>query len=94
MKRDIYKFLAGAAMAGSFGHAAYAVATARGDISVPIWRGREWGVGNMLIEAAVYAAVGVGLAYLGWRPESGPVSQGDEATEFVVERPAVAAVQP
>jgi len=45
------------------------MATARGTISVPIWRGREWGVGKMLIEAVIYGAISVGLGYLGWRSE-------------------------
>jgi hypothetical protein len=69
MKRDVFKFLCGAAAAGSLGHVGYAVATARGTISVPIFRGREWGVGKMLIEAGVYGAISVALGYLGWRSE-------------------------
>ncbi len=69
MNRDIFKFLCGVAAAASFGHVGYAVATARGTISVPIWRGREWGVGKMLIEAVIYGAISVGLGYLGWRSE-------------------------
>lgn len=73
MKRDIFKFLSGVAAAASFGHIAAAIATARGMISVPIWRGREWGIGKMLTEAVVYGAIGAGLGYLGWRPESRPV---------------------
>lgn len=67
MIRDIFKFLAGMAAAASFGHIAYAVAALRGVISIPVWRGREWGVGKLLIEAVVYAMVGAGLGYLGWR---------------------------
>ena len=69
MNRDIFKFLCGVAAAASFGHVGYAAATARGTISVPIWRGREWGVGKMLIEAVIYGAISVGLGYLGWRSE-------------------------
>jgi hypothetical protein len=69
MKRDIFKFLCGVMAAASFGHVGYAVAITRGTISVPIWRGREWGVGKMLAEAVVWGALSVGLGYLGWRPE-------------------------
>jgi NhaP-type Na+/H+ or K+/H+ antiporter len=74
MKRDILKFLSGVAAAFTFVHVAYAVATARGTISAPIWRGREWGVGKMLIEAVVYGSIGTALGYLAWRPESRPPS--------------------
>lgn len=69
MRRDVWKFLCGAAAAATYGHVIYAVWTAKGKISVPIWKGREWGVGKMLAEAAVYAVAAVGLGYLGWRPE-------------------------
>lgn len=79
MKRDIFKFLSGVAAAASVGHIAAALATWRGMISVPIWRGREWGIGKMLTEAAVYGAIGAGLGYLGWRPESNPVLQAEPA---------------
>ena len=75
MKRDILKFLSGVAAAFTFVHVAYAVATARGTISVPIWRGRQWGVGKMLIEAVAYGSIGAGLGYLAWRPESRPLSR-------------------
>ena len=74
VKRDILKFLSGVAAAFTFVHVAYAVATARGTISVPIWRGREWGIGKMLIEAVVYGSIGTALGYLAWRPESRPPS--------------------
>lgn len=74
MNRDILKFLSGVAAAFTFVHVAYAAATARGTISVPIWRGREWGIGKMLIEAVVYGLIGAGLGYLAWRPESRPLS--------------------
>ena len=74
VKRDILKFFSGVAAAFTFVHVAYAVATARGTISVPVWRGREWGVGKMLIEAVVYGAIGAGLGYLAWRPASRPLS--------------------
>jgi hypothetical protein len=67
--RDVFKFLSGVAAAMTFVHVVYAAATARGTVSVPIWRGREWGVGKMLIEAVIYAAMGAGLGYLGWRPQ-------------------------
>lgn len=69
MKRDIFKFLCGAAAAASFGHVGYAAAVSRDTISVPVWRGREWGVGKLLIEAVIYGAISVALAYLGWRSE-------------------------
>ncbi len=69
MKRDIFKFLCGAAAAGCYGHVIYAVWTARGTISTPIWKGREWGVGKMTLEALFYAALTAGFGYLGWRPE-------------------------
>ena len=69
MKRDIFTFLCGMAAAASFGHVGYAVATARGTISVPIWRGRQWGVDKMLIEAMIYGAISVAVGYLGWRSE-------------------------
>ena len=70
MKRDVLKFLCGAAAAATYGHVVYAVWTAKGKISVPIWKGREWGIGKMLTEAALYAAAAVGLGYLAWRPEA------------------------
>lgn len=68
MRRDILTFLCGAAAAATYGHIAYAIWTARGKISVPVYKGREWGVGKMLIEAVVYGAATVGLGYLAWRP--------------------------
>ena len=43
---------------------------AKGTISVPVFKGREWGVGKMLTEAAVYGAISAGLGYLAWRPEA------------------------
>lgn len=64
MRRDIFTFLCGAAAAATYGHIAYAIWTARGKISVPIYKGKEWGVGKMLIEAVVYGAATVGLGYL------------------------------
>lgn len=69
MKRDVLKFLCGAAAAATYGHVIYAVWTAKGKISVPIWKGREWGIGKMLTEAAVYGAATASLGYLAWRPE-------------------------
>lgn len=74
MKRDILKFLSGAAAAFTFVHVVYAAATVRGTVSVPIWRGREWGAGKMLIEAVVYAAITAGLGHLAWRPEARALS--------------------
>lgn len=70
MKRDTLTFLCGAAAAGCYGHLAYARWTAKGKISVPVFKGREWGVGKMLIEAAVYGAISIALGYLAWRPAS------------------------
>lgn len=79
MKRDIAKCLSGVAAAFALVHIAYAAATIRGTISVPIWRGREWGIGKMLIEAVVYGVIGTGLGYLAWRPEPSPsaLDRGD-----------------
>ena len=74
MKRDILKFFSGVAAAFTFVHVVYAAMAVRGTISMPIWRGREWGVGKMLIEAVVYGTIGAGLGYLAWRPESRPLS--------------------
>lgn len=74
MNRDILKFLSGVAAAFTFVHVVYAAAAARGTISVPVWRGREWGIGKMLIEAVVYGAIGAVLGYRAWRPETRPVS--------------------
>ena len=37
---------------------------------LPVFKGREWGVGKMLTEAAVYGAISAGLGYLAWRPEA------------------------
>ena len=70
MKRDIVKFLCGAAAAACYGHLVYAAWTAKGKISVPVFKGRQWGVGKMLTEAAVYGAVSAALGYLDWRPEA------------------------
>ena len=81
MKRDVFTFLCGMAAAASFGHIGYAVATARGAISVPIWRGREWGVGKMLIEAVIYGAISVVLGYLGWRSEPRELLQPTNSQE-------------
>ena len=72
MTRDILKFLSGAAAAACYGHVAYAAWVARGKISAPVWKGREWGVGKMLAEAVVYGAAGIGLGYLAWRPRALP----------------------
>lgn len=69
MQRDMLKFLSGVATAASLIHIGYAVKIMRGEISVPVWRGRPWGVGKILLEAVVYGAAGAGLGYLGWRPE-------------------------
>lgn len=90
MNRDILKFLSGVAAAACFGHVIAAVATARGLISVPIWRGREWGIGKMLIEAVVYGAVGAGLGYLAWRPKPRPVLASGPAMTVDRARPASA----
>lgn len=70
MKRDIFKVLFGAAAAACSLHLVYARWTATGKISVPVFKGREWGVGKMLTEAAVYGAISVALGYLAWRPEA------------------------
>ena len=75
MKRDIVKFLCGAMAAACYGHLVYARWTAKGKISVPVFKGRQWGVGKMLTEAAVYGAVSAALGYLAWRPEAGRALQ-------------------
>ena len=69
MRRDIFSFLCGAAAAATYGHITYAIWTARGKISVPIYKGKEWGVGKMLIEAVVYGAATIGFGYLAGRPK-------------------------
>lgn len=68
MKRDILTFLCGAAAAATYGHLAYARWASKGTISVPIYKGREWGVGKMLAEATVYGVITAALGYLAWRP--------------------------
>ena len=68
MKRDGFKFLSGFMSAMTFVHVFYAIATRRGTAAVPMWRGHQWGVGKMLIEAVVYGSAAIGLGYLGWRP--------------------------
>lgn len=73
MKRDILKFLCGAAAAWTAVHLIYARWTAKGIVSVPIYKGREWGVGKMLLEAVVYGAIATGLGYLAWRPRPSEV---------------------
>lgn len=70
MQRDVFKFLSGVSAAMTFVHVVYAVASKRGTISIPTWRGREWGVGKMLVEAVVYGAITAGLGYLAWRPQT------------------------
>lgn len=75
MTRDVFKFLAGVAAAMTFVHVVYAAATKRGTVSVPIWRGRQWGVGKMLVEAVVYGAITIGLGYLAWRPQPRELSR-------------------
>lgn len=69
MKRDSLKFLCGAAAAATYGHIAYAVWTARGTVSVPVYKGRQWGVGKMLTEAGIYGAASLVLGYFAWRPQ-------------------------
>ncbi|MBU3706621.1 MAG: hypothetical protein FGM50_08055 [Mycobacterium sp.] len=69
MKSDVLKVLFGAAVAACYGHLTYARWTAKGMITVPVFKGREWGVGKMLTEAAVYGAISVGLGFLAWRPK-------------------------
>lgn len=93
MKRDILKFLSGFAAAMSFVHIAAIVATARGVIPVPSWRGRPWGIGKMLAEAVVYGAIGAGLGYLGWRPQPSTAPQVERAgtgVTGVADRPGAA----
>lgn len=34
-----------------------------------VYKGREWGVGKMLTEAAVYGALTAALGYLAWKPK-------------------------
>lgn len=75
MKRDFLKFLCGAAAAGAYGHLAYARWVAKGTISVPIFKGRPWGIRKILIEAAVYTALSAALGYLAWRPVARPSLQ-------------------
>lgn len=70
VKRDLLKFLCGATAAGAYGHVAYARWVAKGTISVPIFKGRPWGIGKLLIEATVYSALSAALGYLAWRPEA------------------------
>ncbi len=70
MNRDVFKFLSGFAAAMTFIHVVYAAATASGTVSVPMWRGRPWGVGKMLVEAVVYGSVAAGLGYLGFNEKS------------------------
>jgi hypothetical protein len=70
MKRDILKVLFGVAAAACYGHLVYARWTATGKISVPVFKGQQWGVGKMLTEAAVYGALSAALGYLAWRPET------------------------
>ncbi|WP_142301070.1 hypothetical protein [Mycobacterium lehmannii] len=65
MNRDIFEFMGGVMAAAGFGHAVYAAETARGIVSVPIWRGREWGVGKTLVEAAIHGAFSAAFGYLG-----------------------------
>ena len=81
MRGDAFKFLAGSAAAFAYAHAAYAVAVAKGVINEPVFLGRKWPIGLLWAEAAVYSAVGLGLAYKGWRrhdqpaPSRSPVAQ-------------------
>ena len=68
--RDALKFLTGVSAAMTYVHVFYAVASKRGIISIPIWRGREWGVGKLLAEAVGYGVITAGLGYLAWRPQT------------------------
>lgn len=70
MARDAFKFLTGVSAAMTFVHVVYAVASKRGTISIPIWRGRQWGAGKMLAEAVVYGSITAVLGYLAWRPQT------------------------
>lgn len=67
MNRDVIKFGSAVAATMSYVHVAYAIAAAKGIVSIPVFLGRKWGVGKMWTEAVVYAAIGIGLGYLGWR---------------------------
>ena len=70
MNRELCKFLSGTFAALGYAHAAYAVATTRGIISEPVFRGRRWGVEYMWTEAAIYSAAGLVFGYLGWKTRS------------------------
>ena len=70
MRGDGFKFLAGAAAAMAYTHAAYAVAVSRGVINEPIFLGRKWGVGFMWIEAVIYSAISLALAMRRRRTDS------------------------
>ncbi len=69
MNREVCKFFSGSLAALAYVHVAYAVATSRGIINEPVFRGRRWGVGPLLTEAAVYAALSLVLGYVGWSPK-------------------------
>ncbi len=69
MKREVCKFFSGSFAALSCVHVAYAVATSRGIINEPVFRGRRWGVGPLLTEAAVYTTLSLALGYVGWSPK-------------------------
>lgn len=78
MKREVCKFLSGSFAALAYAHTAYAVLTSRGMINKPIFLGREWPVGYIWTEAAVYSAVSLTLGYVGWL--SKPEQQHEEST--------------
>ena len=69
MTRDAYKFLAGSAAGVAYAHAGYALAASKGIITEPLFLGRKWKARYMWIEALIYSALSVVLAYRGWRAE-------------------------
>lgn len=71
MNREVCKFFSGSFAALAWAHAAYAVATSRGVVDEPIFLGRNWGVGYMWTETALYSAASLALGYVGWGSKSG-----------------------
>lgn len=84
MNREVCKFFSGSFAALAVAHGGYAVATSSGIVDEPVFLGRPWGVGHMWTEAALYSAIGLALAYVGW--VSKPQEQQQKPADWLTGR--------
>lgn len=67
VKRDIFKFLSGLFAGFAIEHAVIAMYLSAGVFDLPKFMGRQWPDWSPWLGAALYAAISIWLAYLGWR---------------------------